>query len=110
LYEVPDRVRHSEFLRRSPSDFDGGVHQSSDMRNDLVGDAAGVAAYPGRIERDAAMEALRLRRLRTQGRLFCHSSAELVALAPDVILAHGAGPWNVAKLFLQPKITTLIQR
>src|SRR5262245_51822807 len=51
-------------------DFDGGVHQSSEMGNDLVGDATGVAAYSGRIERDAAMKALGLRRLRTQGRLF----------------------------------------
>src|SRR6266436_1732219 len=38
-------------------DFDGGVHQSSEMRNDLISDAAGVAAYAGGIQRDAAVEA-----------------------------------------------------
>src|SRR5215831_13654190 len=38
-------------------DLDGQTHQPSEMGNDLVGDAAGVAAHPGRIERDAAMKA-----------------------------------------------------
>jgi hypothetical protein len=31
-------------------DFDGGVHQSSEMRNNLVSDAASVAAYAGWIK------------------------------------------------------------
>jgi hypothetical protein len=38
-------------------DLDGRGQQSTQMGYDLVGDSAGVAAYAGRIERDAPMEA-----------------------------------------------------
>ena len=39
-----------------------------------------------------------------------HLGVYLIGENLNVLGPHGAGPWNVAKLFLQPKITTLIQR